>query len=123
MKNRVTRVASAAALAVGAFLIPVAANATGTSAVVSLDNPVVGWNNATSANNDYRLGLMLNLITPGPYYLDQAGKLVLNKNYVSSASSAVKSGKQVVTYVINPKAVWSDGVADRKSTRLNSSHT
>lgn len=111
MKNRVTRVASAAALAVGAFLIPVAANATGTSAVVSLDNPVVGWNNATSANNDYRLGLMLNLITPGPYYLDQAGKLVLNKNYVSSATSAVKSGKQVVTYVINPKAVWSDNVA------------
>lgn len=110
LKNKLTRVASAAALAVGVFLVPVAATASGTTAVVSLDNQVVGWNNATSANNDYRLGLMLNLITPSPYYLDATGKLVLNRNYVSSVTTSMKGGKQVLTYVINPKAVWSDNV-------------
>ena len=110
LKSKYARFAAIAALTTGALLVPTVSQATTTTAIISIDNPVSGWNNATSANNDFRLGQILNMMSPSPYLIDNHGALVLATDIVTKASSALVKGKQVVTYTINPKAVWSDNV-------------
>jgi len=81
-----------------------------TSATVALNQPLAGWNVNTSAANMFVLAEILNLIWGAPFTGDNKFNIFVNKDIVTSATSATVSGQQVVTYKINPKAVWSDGV-------------
>jgi len=45
----------------------------------------------------------------GPFNFDAASQPQVNTNFVDSAQLTSKSPKEVVTYRINPKAVWYDG--------------
>jgi len=98
------------ALTVGAIAVPSVSGASGTSVIETLGGTFTGFNNFSSANNSFYLGQVLNQILPSPFYLNNGAKNVLNKDIVKSATSDTVNGRQVVTYVINPKAVWSDGV-------------
>jgi peptide/nickel transport system substrate-binding protein len=48
-------------------------------------------------------------ILPGPFNFDAGSQPVLRKEYVDSAELTTKTPNQVVTYRINPKAIWYDG--------------
>jgi peptide/nickel transport system substrate-binding protein len=78
---------------------------------MALNQTLAGWNVQTSAANQFVLAEIMNELWPSPYIVNNNSNLVLDTNIVTSASSTVVSGKQVVTYNINPKAIWSDGVA------------
>jgi peptide/nickel transport system substrate-binding protein len=109
LRNKFIGGLAALALTLGAIAVPTISGATGSTAVIALDGTFTGFNNFTSANNSFYLGQVLNQIWPSPFLLDQNAKFELDKNIVTSATSALVGGKQVVTYTINPKAVWSDG--------------
>ena len=98
------------ALLLGSVAIPTVTGATQTSVIEALDGTFDGFNNFTSANNSFYLGQVLDQVWPSPYIYNNLAKLVLDTDIVTSAKSALVNGQQVVTYVINPKAVWSDGV-------------
>src|SRR5581483_8136605 len=49
-------------------------------------------------------------LLPAFYTTDAAGTPHWNKDYLASEPKLTTTPKQVVTYEINPKAVWSDGV-------------
>jgi glutathione transport system substrate-binding protein len=46
---------------------------------------------------------------PQPFNFDAAGKPIFNKNYLVAEPTVVSDPKQVVTYKLNPKAIWYDG--------------
>jgi len=96
------------ALALGPIAVPTVSGASGTTAIETLGGTFTGFNNFTSANNSFYLGQVLNQIWPAPYFLGSNAKFALDKYITTAASSSVVNGKQVVTYTINPKAVWSD---------------
>ncbi|MEU8892874.1 ABC transporter family substrate-binding protein [Streptomyces sp. NPDC048442] len=48
---------------------------------------------------------------PSVWDVDAQGAFTPDKDYIESAVSGDKGGKQVLTYKINPKAKWSDGTA------------
>jgi peptide/nickel transport system substrate-binding protein len=48
-------------------------------------------------------------LMPSMFSFDAASVPSVNKNYATSADLTAKDPKQVVTYKLNPKAVWSDG--------------
>ncbi|MEI6700908.1 MAG: ABC transporter family substrate-binding protein [Actinomycetota bacterium] len=110
-KNRAVKMMLGVAVMAGSLALPVATGASTSSVIVTLDNVPSGWNNFTSANNDFRVGQILSQIWPSPFINDSHGAFVQDKNIVSSATSKLVKGKQVVTYVVNPKAEWQDGVA------------
>ena len=97
-------------LAAGANTTVKSAHTT-TSAGVALNQQLAGWNLYTSAANQFVLGEILNLIWGAPFTGDNKFNVFVNKDIVTSATTATVSGQQVVTYKINPKAVWSDGTA------------
>ena len=55
--------------------------------------------------------LMSSAMMPTLWNVDAKGEITPEKDYLESAESADKGGKQVITYKINPKAKWSDGTA------------
>src|SRR2546421_3563465 len=59
----------------------------------------------TSADNASVIGGLL----PGSFNFDASAQPSVNKDYLDSAELTAKDPKQVVTYMINPKAKWSDG--------------
>jgi peptide/nickel transport system substrate-binding protein len=59
----------------------------------------------TLADNASVIGALLS----GPFNFDAASQPSLNKNFVESAELTATTPKQVVTYRINPKAIWYDG--------------
>jgi peptide/nickel transport system substrate-binding protein len=48
-------------------------------------------------------------LMPSLFNFDADGIPMLDKDYLESAELTAKDPKQVVTYKVNPKAVWSDG--------------
>jgi peptide/nickel transport system substrate-binding protein len=52
---------------------------------------------------------IIQAVLPSLFIFDAASVPTVNKNYVESADLTAKDPKQVVTYKLNPKAVWSDG--------------
>ncbi len=68
------------------------------------------YNNGTADGNAFANTLVLNPIQPSPFYFDDKAAFVMDKNLMVSAEAA-SGTPQVVTYKLNPKAVWSDGVA------------
>ncbi|MGH8900893.1 MAG: ABC transporter family substrate-binding protein [Egibacteraceae bacterium] len=61
--------------------------------------------NGPDADNAAVLGALL----PGPFEFDAAAQPILQREYVEFAEVTATDPKQVVTYRINPKAVWYDG--------------
>jgi len=60
----------------------------------------------TSSDNAAVIGGLL----PGMFNFDASAQPSVNKDYLDSAELTAKDPKQVITYVINPKAKWSDGM-------------
>ncbi len=108
-RNKIIGGVTALTLALGSVLVPTLSSASGTSVVVALDGTFSGFNNFTAANNSFYLGQVLSQIWPSPFVMNEKAQFVLDKYITTKAVSAFVGGKQVVTYTINPNAVWSDG--------------
>src|SRR5882724_2484813 len=52
---------------------------------------------------------IINAVMPAVFTFDAASVPTVNKNYAESIELTAKDPKQVITYKLNPKAVWSDG--------------
>ena len=69
----------------------------------------ITWNyghiDGTEADHAYLKMALL----PRPYLTDAAGAPIWNRDYLASEPTLVTEPKQVVTYNINPKAIWDDG--------------
>src|SRR5688572_30654675 len=69
----------------------------------------VTWNyghiDGTEADHAYLKMALL----PRPYLTDAAGAPIWNRDYLASEPTLVTEPKQVITYNINPKAMWYDG--------------
>jgi peptide/nickel transport system substrate-binding protein len=53
--------------------------------------------------------VVMNALMPQFFMIDAAGNPIWNKDYLASAPVLKTDPKQVITFEINPKAVWSDG--------------
>jgi peptide/nickel transport system substrate-binding protein len=80
-----------------------------TNATYALDQTLLGFNVNTSASNLFVLQEIMNLVWPQTYVVDNHLALKLNTQLVTSATSALVSGSQVLTYHLNPAAKWQDG--------------
>jgi peptide/nickel transport system substrate-binding protein len=80
----------------------------GGSMTMALDENLAGFNINTSAASEYVLQEILDVVWPQPYIVNAALKPVLNTELISSVK--VTTNPQTITYNINPKAVWQDGV-------------
>jgi len=76
----------------------------------ALDQDIAGFNINQAADSEFVLQEIMNQIWPTVYVVTNELKPVLDTNYVTSAK-VTNSSPQTVVYQINPKAVWSDGVA------------
>jgi peptide/nickel transport system substrate-binding protein len=52
---------------------------------------------------------VINAIMPSTFTFDSSGQPVLNRDFLTTATVTARQPQQVVTYEVNPKAVWSDG--------------
>ena len=66
------------------------------------------FNTSHVDGNEAGISNIMDSTLPSFFTVDAGGNLVVDKNYAVSVTLTKKS-PQVVTYVINPKAVWSDG--------------
>ncbi len=80
----------------------------GGSITMALDENLAGFNINTSAASEYVLQEILDVVWPQPYIVNAALQPVLNTQLISSVK--VTTSPQIITYNINPKAVWQDGV-------------
>jgi len=81
----------------------------GGTITVAVADKFTAYNNGTADGNLLANQEILNGVQAyASYFIDKGGKLTLNKELIDSAELTSKS-PQVVTYKINPKAVWSDG--------------
>ena len=84
--------------------------ATGGEVIYAQEEAGFAYNNSTSTNNSVANSEVLNLLQPTPFYVDGNLDLVLSTDLMDSVE-LTSSSPQTVVYKINPKAVWSDGVA------------
>jgi peptide/nickel transport system substrate-binding protein len=78
----------------------------------ALDEDLAGFNVNTSASSEFVLQEILDQVWPQPFIINNQLTPVLNTQLLTSAVSSgagTAASPQVVTYVINPKAVWQDG--------------
>lgn len=78
----------------------------------ALDEDLAGFNVNTSAASEFVLQEILDQVWPQPFIINNQLTPVLNTQLLTSAVSSgagTAASPQVVTYVINPKAVWQDG--------------
>lgn len=68
----------------------------------------VNWNSLHIDGNTAETGAMLRPTLPRAFIIKPDGSTTLNTDYFTSVE-LTKTDPQVVTYTINPKAVWSDG--------------
>ena len=80
----------------------------GGSMTMALDENLAGFNINTSAASEYVLQEILDVVWPQPYIVNAALQPVLNTELLTSVK--VTTNPQTITYNINPKAVWQDGV-------------
>ncbi|MGW7417520.1 ABC transporter family substrate-binding protein [Streptomyces sp. NPDC054863] len=76
---------------------------------LAVSNWITQFNGSQVLGNLGDRTTMTNAIMPRVFVVDAKGEFTPDKNYVESAESADKGGKQVITYKINPKAKWNDG--------------
>ncbi len=78
----------------------------------ALDEDLAGFNINTSAADEFVLQEILDQVWPTAFIINNQLVPVVNTEFLNSATSSgsgTAASPQVVTYVINPKAVWSDG--------------
>ncbi|SHH47121.1 peptide/nickel transport system substrate-binding protein [Jatrophihabitans endophyticus] len=76
----------------------------------TIEKEVTGWNVNSSNTNTFDIVEVIGGISPGVFTANPDFKPALNKDLMVSATQAVSGGVQTLTYKINPKAVWNDGV-------------
>ncbi len=76
---------------------------------MAIDQTLAGFNVNTSAASEYVLQEILDVVWPQPFIITSKLKAALNSDLLTSATSTGTS-PQTVTYTLNPKAVWQDGV-------------
>ncbi len=111
---------SAKALAVVAMVMSVSsmglissssATTKGGSIFVDLNETLSGFNVNTSASNEFVLAEIMQLVWPGTFITDNKLNVYVNKDLLNNVTSKLNgAGQQVVTYTLNPKASWNDGV-------------
>ncbi|WP_431945199.1 ABC transporter family substrate-binding protein [Actinacidiphila sp. bgisy167] len=68
------------------------------------------WNSLNAASqNTVAVTTTMAPLLPSLFHSTPDNKQTPNPNYLTKVTTALKHGKQVTTYVINPKARWSDG--------------
>jgi len=87
-----------------------AAAPTGGTATYAQEEEGTKYNNATSDATNFANTVVTNLLQPQPFIINNKLGFDLNKELMVSADVTATSPNQVVTYKINPKAVWEDGV-------------
>jgi peptide/nickel transport system substrate-binding protein len=80
----------------------------GTVTFASPQEPVKGWNINTSEANLLALGQLTEVVFPQAFVTTPDFEVVMNEDLLESAELTSEE-PQVVEYVINPDAVWSDG--------------
>ena len=79
----------------------------------TLNWPMIGLPNNFNANQadaaTQDTGAIVQATMPSVFSFDSSARPVLNTDYVTSATVTATTPHQVVTYRINPKAVWTDG--------------
>jgi peptide/nickel transport system substrate-binding protein len=81
----------------------------GGTLVVTDEKAITSFFVADGASNTYDQAQIMNALLPGAYILNPDGSVSLNTDLLVSASITATSPSQVVTYVIQPNAVWNDG--------------
>jgi len=79
----------------------------------ALDEDLAGFNINTSAADEFVLQEILDTVWPTAFIINNQLVPVVNTQFLNSATSSgsgTAASPQVVTYVINPKAVWQDGM-------------
>jgi len=84
--------------------------ATGGEVIFAQEEGGVAYNNLTSTNSSFANTEVANLLQPSPFYIDEKLNLVLSTDLMDSVE-LTSTSPQTIVYKINPKAVWSDGVA------------
>ncbi|HEY2063450.1 MAG TPA: ABC transporter substrate-binding protein, partial [Amycolatopsis sp.] len=74
----------------------------------AIEKNIPNWNVVSAEGNVFETGMVTKGILPYTFYATPDLKPVLNKDFIESAD-ITSSNPQVVTYKLNPKAVWSDG--------------
>jgi peptide/nickel transport system substrate-binding protein len=74
----------------------------------TLEKTIDNWNVLTSAGDTFETAEVENAIYPNAYNVLPDLSPVLNTDLLTSAT-VTSSSPQTIVYVINPKAVWSDG--------------
>ncbi|MEV1170532.1 ABC transporter family substrate-binding protein [Nonomuraea sp. NPDC049784] len=67
------------------------------------------WNGNHVDGNQADTADMLDVFMPQLMVSDESAQYTANKDYATDVKMDMSSGKQVVTYTLNDKAVWSDG--------------
>ena len=84
-------------------------DASGGSTTVDLDRPWSGFNPNNPAGADSSTTTLLSSVLPSAYVVNPKLIPVVNSDLLLSVE-ATSTSPLVIQYVINPKAVWSDGV-------------
>jgi peptide/nickel transport system substrate-binding protein len=87
-------------------LIPVPAD--GGTVTVGIDQAPTGCNPNTATGDTEANHLVLSLVLPSAYAVDENGQAQYDPAVIDQAE-LVSTSPQTVVYTINPKAVWSDG--------------
>jgi peptide/nickel transport system substrate-binding protein len=74
----------------------------------TLEKTIDNWNVLTSAGDTFETAEVENAIYPNAFNVNPDLQPVLNTDLLTSAN-VTSSSPQTIVYVINPKAVWSDG--------------
>jgi len=83
---------------------------TGAALTIAVGPAPSNWNELSSAGAASDPGVVTGAVLPSVFTVQPDYRLALNANLVTSATRT-GTGPQTVVYRINPKAVWSDGVA------------
>jgi peptide/nickel transport system substrate-binding protein len=83
--------------------------ATGGTVTVNLDRPWSGFNPNTPAGADSSSTTLLTSVLPSAYVIDPKLTPEVNSDLLTSVE-ATSTSPLTIQYVINPSAVWSDGV-------------
>jgi glutathione transport system substrate-binding protein len=78
----------------------------------ALDETLAGFNVNTSADSEFVLQEILDVVWPQAFIVNSNLTPVLNTQLLNSAvesGSGTSGSPQVITYQLNPKAVWQDG--------------
>ena len=81
----------------------------GGTVTYTLEKTIPGWNVNTANSGVFELAEVEDGILPTVFNAGPDLKPFLNTQLMTSATQAVQNGTQILTYKINPKAVWSDG--------------